>query len=193
MKKRLLAILMATAMSMSLIACGGGEEEAATKEVATEEAVEEEAAVEEVADVEYTEEQQAFVDEYLQLCDDYDAAIVVLEGIPELSENQELVDVMNTLSEAIIDVADICADPESSVVDFGMCDFCLDFCIKKDAEVCKPLFLQPFQRIQEISGAYIDGFLNTLCYFYPDYIGDFFKRYIAALKQQSAEYIRVKR
>ena len=77
MKKRLLAILMATAMSMSLIACGGGEEEAATKEVATEEAVEEEAAVEEVADVEYTEEQQAFVDEYLQLCEDYDAAIVV--------------------------------------------------------------------------------------------------------------------
>jgi hypothetical protein len=81
----------------------------------------------------------------------------------------------------------------SSAVDFGMCDFCLDFCIKKDAKVCKPLFLEPFQRIQEISDAYIDGFLNTLCYFYPDYIGDFFKRYIAALKQQSAEYIRVKR
>ena len=48
MKKRLLAILMAVAMSMSLIACGGGEEEAATKEVAVEEeTVEEEAVVEE--------------------------------------------------------------------------------------------------------------------------------------------------
>ena len=112
MKKRLLALLMAATISMALIACGGGEEEATTKEVATEEAVEEEAAVEEVADVEYTEEQQAFVDEYLQLCDDYDAAIEVLEGIPELSEDQEFVDTMNTLADAIIDVADICADPE---------------------------------------------------------------------------------
>ena len=114
MKKKLLALLMAVTMSMALIACGGGEEEATTKEVATEEAVVEDATeeTEEVTDVEYTEEQQAFVDEYLQLCDDYDAAIVVLEGIPELSENQEFVDVMNTLAEAIIDVADICADPE---------------------------------------------------------------------------------
>lgn len=114
MKKKLLALLMTVTMSMALIACGGGEEEATTKEVATEEAVVEDATeeTEEVTDVEYTEEQQAFVDEYLQLCDDYDAAIVVLEGIPELSENQEFVDVMNTLAEAIIDVADICADPE---------------------------------------------------------------------------------
>lgn len=113
MKKRLLVILMAAAMSMSLIACGG-KEEAATKEVATEEAVEEADVeeTEEAADVEYTEEQQAFVDEYLQLCDDYDAAIVVLEGIPELSQDQEFVDTMNGIADAIIETADICADPE---------------------------------------------------------------------------------
>lgn len=80
----------------------------------------------------------------------------------------------------------------SNAVSFSSCDFCLDICKKKDAQVCVPLFLDPFRRIQEISDAYIDGFLNTLCYFYPDYVGDFFQRYIAVLKQQSAEYIKTK-
>ena len=108
MKKKLLALLMAATMSMTLMACGGSEE-AATEEVAVEETTEE--TTEEVTG-DYTEEQQAFVDEYLQLCDDYDAAIVVLESVPELAENQELADVMNTLTDAIAEVADICADPE---------------------------------------------------------------------------------
>ena len=80
----------------------------------------------------------------------------------------------------------------SNVVSSDRCDFYLDIGKKEDAQVCEPLFLDPFRRIQEISDAYIDEFLNTLCYFYPDYIGDFFQRYIAALKQQSAEYINTK-
>ena len=42
MKKRLLAILMATAMSMGLIACGGSEEAVTAEEVAVEEVSEEE-------------------------------------------------------------------------------------------------------------------------------------------------------
>lgn len=110
MKKKLLAILMAATMSMALIACGGGEEEATTKEVATEEAVVEDVA-EEVADVEYTEEQAAFVDEFNTMVDDYNAAIDVINATPELAENQELVDIMNTLTDAINEVAEICNDP----------------------------------------------------------------------------------
>ena len=54
MKKKLLALLMATTMSMALVACGGSEE-AATEEVAVEETVEEEA-TEEVAEEEASEE-----------------------------------------------------------------------------------------------------------------------------------------
>ena len=74
MKKRLLAILMATAMSMSLIACGGGEEEVATKGAAVEEeAVEEEAEVEVSGD--YTEDQLAYLEAYQQMLDDYNAAV----------------------------------------------------------------------------------------------------------------------
>lgn len=81
----------------------------------------------------------------------------------------------------------------SNVVNFSSCDFCLELFTEKDSQVCEQFFLEPFKRIQEIPDAYIDGFLNTLCYFYPDYVGDFFKRYIAAVKQQSAEYIKTKR
>lgn len=81
----------------------------------------------------------------------------------------------------------------SNAISVLNCNICLDICRKKDERVCEQLFLEPFHRIQEIPDAYIDGFLNTLCYFYPDYVGDFFKRYIAALKKRSAEYIKTKR
>ena len=113
MKKKLLALLMAATMSMALIACGGGEEEAATTEVATEEAVEEDAAeeTEEVADVEYTEEQLAFIDEFNTMVDEYNAAVDVVNATPELAESQELVDVLNQLTDAINEVSEICEDP----------------------------------------------------------------------------------
>jgi hypothetical protein len=52
-------------------------------------------------------------------------------------------------------------------------------------------FLEPLERIQSISGAYIDDFLNTLCYFYPDFIGDYFKRYISAAQSFSAQALLV--
>ena len=107
MKKKLLALLMATTMSMALVACGGSE---------VAEVVEE--ATEEVAG-DYTEEQQAFVDEYLQLCDDYDAAIAVLESVPELAENQELADVMNTLTDAIAEAKVPALDLASNYKEIG--------------------------------------------------------------------------
>ena len=58
MRKKLLALLVATTMSMALMACGGGEE-AATTEVAEEEAVVEEVALEES---EMSEEEAALKD-----------------------------------------------------------------------------------------------------------------------------------
>ena len=55
------------------------------------------------------------------------------------------------------------------------------------------LFLRRFVRIQEIRQDYIDNFLNTLCYFYPDFIGEYFKCYISALQKQCADYLKGKR
>ena len=80
----------------------------------------------------------------------------------------------------------------SSVFDTLLCDSTLEYCLKKDAD-SRPLFLEPFARIREIPGDYIDDFLNTLCYFYPDFIGDYFKRYLSALQDQCAIYWRERR
>lgn len=60
------------------------------------------------------------------------------------------------------------------------------------SEECIPYFLEPFSLIQEVHDDYIDDFLNTLCYFYPDFIGDYFKLFITALQKKSYEYLKSK-
>lgn len=57
-------------------------------------------------------------------------------------------------------------------------------------EECRAPYLDTFSRIQEVRADLIDGFLNTLCYFYPDFIGDYFKRYIDGLQTQSALFLK---
>ena len=58
---------------------------------------------------------------------------------------------------------------------------------------CAELYLEPFSLIQGISDDYIDEFLNTLCYFYPDFIGDYFKQFISALQNKAEELLKAKR
>lgn len=80
----------------------------------------------------------------------------------------------------------------SHVLNVSSCDWLLERCMEIDKDG-RPYFLEPFARIQEVRGDYIDDFLNTLCYFYPDLIGDFFKRYLSALQAQCGEYLKAKR
>ena len=112
MKKRLLAFLMAATMSMALVACGGSEEEAVTKETVTEEANEEttEEATEEIAG-DYTEEQAAFVDEFNTMVDEYNVMIDAINADEELSSNEELASMLNELTTCIDECAEICNDP----------------------------------------------------------------------------------
>ena len=124
MKKKLLAILMATAMSMSLIACGGGEEEVPTKEVEVEEDVVAEEETEDAAETDasveagYTEEQMAYVEAYEQMLNDYNAAIDFANEVPEILEDQELVDKMNELSAAIEENTELMGDPANLTDEF---------------------------------------------------------------------------
>lgn len=74
----------------------------------------------------------------------------------------------------------------------SVCDSMLENCLEKESGSFK-YFLEPFERIQEIKQNYIDDFLNTLCYFYPDFIGEYFKRYISSMKKYSEKYLREKR
>ncbi len=80
----------------------------------------------------------------------------------------------------------------TDILNFSSCDWLLSRCLEIDSS-CKPYFLEPFARIQEIRADYIEGFLNTLCYFYPDFIGDYFKRYISELQRQCGIYLKENR
>ena len=83
------------------------------------------------------------------------------------------------------------SDLSGALVPF-VCDIYRTSCLSLDKDSLS-YYLDPFARIQEISDDYIDDFLNTLCYFYPDFIGDFFKRYISALQEQCAAYLKENR
>lgn len=80
----------------------------------------------------------------------------------------------------------------SSALHRFWCDSYFESSLKKDQEGCKH-FLEPFARFREVPSDYIDDFLNTLCYFYPDFIGDYFKLYLSALQGQCWTYYKEKR
>ena len=77
----------------------------------------------------------------------------------------------------------------SKTLNVPACTRLLEQCLQLDS-ASRPYFLEPFALLPEIPASYIDGFLNTLCYFYPDFIGDYFKRYLSALQEQCAAYWR---
>lgn len=66
----------------------------------------------------------------------------------------------------------------------------LKYHVERYGNECKEIYLDTHRRIQEISTEYIDEFLNTLCYFYPDFIGDYFKSYITTMQKQSAKFLK---
>ena len=110
MKKKLLALLLATAMSMSLIACGGGEE------TAPEVSATEDTAEEPVGD--YTEEQLACLEEFQQMLDDYNAVIDLANQVPQITEDEELVNVMNELTAEIDSTTELLEDPANMTEEF---------------------------------------------------------------------------
>ncbi len=67
----------------------------------------------------------------------------------------------------------------------------LESCIGKYGKECKRPYIETFGRLLGVRDDYIDEFLNTLCYFYPDYIGDYFKEYIRALKAESEGFLKL--
>ena len=128
MKKKLLAILIATTMSMTLSACGGGEEPTTNEAVVNADTTSNDTASNDDTDTtaddvnaidvadedvsgEFTEEQAALAQEYLDMCVAYDEAVNLVNDTPELLEQQELVDVMNELTAAIDEADELFADP----------------------------------------------------------------------------------
>lgn len=66
----------------------------------------------------------------------------------------------------------------------------LDETVEKYGEESRKGFLRPFYEIQNIQEVYIDDFLNTLCYFYPDFVGDCYKHFIKAAQKKSHDFLQ---
>lgn len=101
--KKLLVLMIALAMTLSLAACGGSNA-APTAAPSTPAQVEE---------VEFTAEQQALAEDFMSMAEEYDAIADKVNASPELLENEELVTAMNELADEIIKADEYFASPET--------------------------------------------------------------------------------
>lgn len=101
--KKLLVLIMALVMTLSLAACGGSDSAPATS-------TSKPAQVEKTA---FTAEQQALAQDFMSMAEEFDAIADKVNASPELLENEELVTAMNDLSSEIIKADEYFASPET--------------------------------------------------------------------------------
>lgn len=101
--KKILALMMALSMTLSLAACGGSKTApAATPSTPVQ-----------VQEVEFTAAQQALAQEFMSMAEEFDAVADKVNASPELLNNEELVNAMNELADAIIEADEYFASPET--------------------------------------------------------------------------------
>jgi len=101
--KRLLVLIMAFAMTLSLAACGGNNATPA----------ESPSTPTQVEKTGFTAEQQALAQDFMSMAEEFDAIADKVNASPELLENEELVTAMNDLSSEIIKADEYFASPET--------------------------------------------------------------------------------
>ena len=101
--KKLLVIIMAFVMTLSLAACGGDKVDLPAAPSTPVQAVE----------VEFTAEQQALAQEFLSMAEEFDVVADKVNASPELLSNEELVNAMNELADAIIEAGEYFGNPET--------------------------------------------------------------------------------
>ncbi len=101
--KKLLVLMMALAMTLSLAACGGGDAAPAASP----------STPAQVEKTEFTAEQQALAQDFMSMAEEFDAIADKVNASPELLENEELVTAMNDLSSEIIKADEYFASPET--------------------------------------------------------------------------------
>ena len=90
-------------MTLSLAACGGDKVDPSVAPSIPVQAVE----------VEFTAEQQALAQEFLSMAEEFDVVADKVNASPELLSNEELVNAMNELADAIIEADEYFGNPET--------------------------------------------------------------------------------
>lgn len=101
--KKLLVFIMVLAMTLSLAACGGSDA-APTTSPSTSAQVE---------NTEFTAEQQALAQDFMSMAEEFDAVADKVNASPELLSDEELVNAMNELADAIIEADESFTSPET--------------------------------------------------------------------------------
>lgn len=101
--KKLLVLMMAFVMTLSLAACGGSNDAPATSPSTP-------APVEKT---EFTAEQQVLAQDFMSMVEEFDAIADRVNTSPELLSDEELVNAMNELADEIIKADDYFAKPET--------------------------------------------------------------------------------
>ena len=61
--------------------------------------------------------------------------------------------------------------------------------LKLFSEEHAPLLLKPLRKVQEIPDSYVDEFLSILCCFYPEHIGEYYRRFVREAKEMEAKVV----
>lgn len=100
--KKLLVLMAALVMVLSLAACGGSEASPAAASTPAQ-----------VKEVEFTAEQQALAQEFISMAEEFDVIADRVNASPELLSDEEIVNAMNALADEIIKADDYFATPET--------------------------------------------------------------------------------
>jgi hypothetical protein len=101
--KKLLVIIMAFVMALSIAACGGDKvDPPATPSTPVQD-----------AEAEFTAEQQALAQEFVSMIEEFDAVANKVNASPELLSDEELINAMNELADAIIEADESFTSPET--------------------------------------------------------------------------------
>jgi predicted small lipoprotein YifL len=103
--KKLLVLIMALVMTLSLAGCGGDNAAPAAAPSTS--------APAQVEDSEFTAEQHALAQNFMSMAEEFDAVADRVNASPELLSDEELVNAMNELADEIIKADDYFAKPET--------------------------------------------------------------------------------
>lgn len=104
--KKILACIMVLILSLSLVGCGGGQNSSPAPSTPSQPSVQQE------EEKEYTPEQQALAQEFVDMIDAYNAVVDRVNATPELLEDEELIEVMNELAGELTKIDEFFTDPE---------------------------------------------------------------------------------
>lgn len=114
MKTKIALLLTICLLTGSVIGCNNTKEEVSTTETTTLETFTEETTKNEVkTEVEYTEEQLAFIEEYNNMVEYYNVLAVDSINASDLINDQELVATMNSLTQSIEAMGEVCDNPRT--------------------------------------------------------------------------------